>query len=67
MYIVISQDLTWQKETIPTKSYICAYYNKYKNTSDTSAPELSELYICARASVSTLQQHPSSCFYKACE
>ena len=37
MYIVISQDLTWQKETIPTNSYICAYYNKYKNTSDTSA------------------------------
>ena len=37
MYIVISQDLTWQKETIPTNSYIYAYYNKYKNTSDTSA------------------------------
>ena len=67
MYIVISQDLTWQKETIPTNNYICAYYNKYKNTSDTSAFELSELYIGARASVSTLQQQPSSCFYKAYE
>ena len=54
MYLVISQDLTWQEETIPTNSYICAYYNKYKSTSNTSASELSELYIYARASVPTL-------------
>ena len=45
MYIVISQDLTWKKETIPTNSYICAYYNKYKNTSDTFEGSPTPLYF----------------------
>ena len=44
MYIVVSQNLTLKKETIPTNNYICAYYNKYKNTSDTSQGSPTPLY-----------------------
>ena len=44
MYIVISQDLTLKKETIPTNSYICAYYNKYKNTSNAFEESPTPLY-----------------------